>query len=418
MIAVPVQAQVPAEYFGLQATSGVSLQPPQWWSNPWPQVPFKSMRLWDTETTWAQINTGEGEYDWTLFDRWLADANQFNVTGVMYTFGRTPQWASSRPNDQTCAIAWGPGACDPPKDLNADGTGPDQLWQDFVAAIAKRSAGRIKYWEMWNEPHNAYYWNGTVPQLVRMAKDARNVILSIDPQAVLLTPPTHGSYQVSYFAAGGGQYADVITYHGYVQHGGCAGFPQAADELTYIDGVRSNMATYGQAGKPLWDTEVGWGVTSGSCFFHSNLQAAFVAQLYMLHWSAGVDRVFWYQYNNQQAGTLWRPNPDPKHRNDRGTLLRPGIAYREVYKWMVGAIMDGPCSVSGTTWTCHFKRSSGYVAEAVWDTSQTCNKGICTSVDYTVNSQYNNYRTLGGKRFKITGDKVQVGAKPILLENH
>ena len=54
------------------------------------------------------------------------------------------------------------------------------------------------------------------------------------------------------------------------------------------------MATYGQSGKPLWDTETSWGVTAASCFYNQDLQAAFLAQLFMLHWSAGVERVFWY----------------------------------------------------------------------------------------------------------------------------
>ena len=74
-------------------------------------------------------------------------------------------------------------------------------------------------------------------QLVRMAKDAREVILSIDPQAVMLTPPSHGPWQTLYFAAGGPQYADVITYHGYVYKSGCIGYPIAADELQIISGV-------------------------------------------------------------------------------------------------------------------------------------------------------------------------------------
>ena len=241
IIAESAPAQVPAEYFGLQANSGVAQQPPQWWSNPWPKVTFGSMRLWDTGTGWGEINTADGVYNWKLFDQWLDDKDKFNVSGMLYTFGRTPRWASSNPNDQTCSSAWGPGSCDPPKDLNADGTGPDQLWQNYVAAIAQRSAGRIKYWEIWNEPKNAYYWNGTVAQLVRMAKDARSVILSIDPQAVMLTPPSHGPYQATYFAAGGAKYADVITYHGYTYHSGCNGFPRAEDELSMINLVRSVM---------------------------------------------------------------------------------------------------------------------------------------------------------------------------------
>jgi polysaccharide biosynthesis protein PslG len=417
LLPISVAAQIPTEYFGMQANSGVANQPPQWWSNPWPEVTFGSMRLWDASVAWAQINTADGVYDWTLLDKWLSDAQKFNVPEVMYTFGQTPRWASSNPNDQICAVGWGPGECDPPKDLNPDGSGPDQIWKNYVAAIASHSAGRIKYWEIWNEPKNLFFWNGTVAQLVRMAKDARSVILSIDPQAVLLTPPSHGPFQTLYFAAGGPKYADIITYHGYVYRSGCIGYPRAADELKVISGVQAVMATYGQSKKPLWDTEVGWGVTSQSCFYDRDLQAGFLAQLYMLHWSAGVVRALWYQYNNQLSGTLWEPNSDPHHRNYPGTLLKPGIAYKQVYKWMVGATMNGQCSVTGTTWTCDFSRPGGYLAQAIWDTSQTCHNGTCGTIDYGVGSQYTNYLTLDGKKVDITGGTVPIGAKPILIQN-
>lgn len=415
IITTSARAQIPAAYFGMQATSGVALQPPQWWSNPWPVVTFDSLRLWDAGVAWAQINTADGVYNWTLLDEWLNDARNNHVGQVMYTFGETPQWASSHPNDQSCA--WAPGECDPPKDLNPDGSGPDQIWQNYVAAIAAHSAGTIKYWEIWNEPKNAYYWNGTVAQLVRMAKDARSVILSIDPQAVMLTPPSHGPWQTLYFAGGGPEYADIITYHGYVYRSGCVGFPKAADELTVISGVQAVMATYGQSGKPLWDTETSWGVTGDSCFYDEDLQSAFLAQLYMLHWSAGVERVFWYQYNNQLNGTLWTPNSDPHHRNYKGTLHKAGYAYDQVYQWLGGLNMDGPCKQSGTVWTCNFSRPSGYLAEAVWDTSQTCHNGSCGTKNRQVGSQYINYLTLDGKKFSISGGHAPVGAKPILLQN-
>jgi hypothetical protein len=139
--------------------------------------------------------------------------------------------------------------------------------------------------------------------------------------------------------------------------------------------------------------------------------------MYLLHWSAGVERVFWYQYNNTENGTLWLANPDPHQRNAPGTLLDAGIAYQQVYKWMVGATMEGPCAVNGTTWTCQFSRPGGYVAEAVWDTSQTCNRGVCSTINYNAEPQFTNYSTLYGKNQKIQGGKVPIGAKPVLLQN-
>ena len=49
--------------------------------------------------------------------------------------------------------------------------------------------------------------------------------------------------------------------------------------------------------------------------------------------------------------------------------------------------MDGACSVSRTTWTCNFSGSGGYLAQAVWDTSLTCNNGICKTRSHGVGSR-------------------------------
>jgi len=58
-----------------------------------------------------------------------------------------------------------------------------------------------------------------------------------------------------------------------------------------------------------------------------------------------------------------------------------------------------------------------YLAQAVWDTSRSCYKGDCTTIEYTVDPQYTRYLTLDGKTKPIDGGKVLVGAQPILLEN-
>jgi hypothetical protein len=135
----------------------------------------------------------------------------------------------------------------------------------------------------------------------------------------------------------------------------------------------------------------------------------------MLQWSAGVQQIFWYMYNNQTWGTLWTPNP--QHPNYPGTLLKPGVAYEQVYKWMVGRTITGSCVVSGTTWTCNFTGPNGYLAEALWDTSETCNNGICNTRKYNVPSEYISYLTLDGSKVKIMNETVLIGAKPIWVQN-
>ena len=53
------------------------------------------MRLWDTGTGWGQINTASGVYDWTTLDSWIAAAGTHNDQ-LIFTFGMTPTWASSK----------------------------------------------------------------------------------------------------------------------------------------------------------------------------------------------------------------------------------------------------------------------------------------------------------------------------------
>ena len=88
----------------------------------------------------------------------------------MFTMYATPSWASlhgmnsSSPNT-FCAFQQqnGPGICDPPDDLSCNGSGTDQHFKNFVSALINHlGPGKIKYWEMWNEPNIQKEWSGDV----------------------------------------------------------------------------------------------------------------------------------------------------------------------------------------------------------------------------------------------------------------
>jgi hypothetical protein len=90
---------------------------------------------------------------------------------------------------------------------------------------------------------------------------------------------------------------------------------------------------------------------------------------------------------------------------------------------MTGATMTAPCSMNGgtyykATYTCQLTRPGGYQALAVWNTTQTCGGGVCSTIPYTPPSTYVQYRDIAGNLVTITpGQTVQIGLKPILLEN-
>jgi len=360
-------------------------------------------------------------YDWSVLDEWLADAQLHNVD-VLYTFGVTPIWASSDPSDPNCA--GGLGACDPPDDLNPDGSGPNQHWKNFVTALVAHNqssnAAHIKYWETWNEAYHTRGWNGTIAQMIRMAQDARTIIKAADPSATVLTPSVvvsdGGAWLDSYLSAGGGQYADSIAIHGYVQTPNHAWAPE--DFNKYLSLIQTILAKNGQGNKPIWDTEASWGWASRTGPTDPDMQAGYVARFYLLHWSDDVVRFYWYQWNSLYVGTLWIPSPHDK--GGPGTVLKPGIAYGQMYAWVVGASLSSGCSNgggNGTVWTCELSRPGGYQAEAVWNTSMICKQGKCRTSEYQVDPKYKQYRTLDGKTNPITKSRVPIGAKPILLEN-
>src|SRR5581483_4281093 len=155
---------------------------------PWPPTDGQnqiatlgSVRLWDDNVKWAQIETSKGVYDWANLDSHISKIQAQNAD-VLYTIGNTPQWAGSIPPKSPCGPQ-GAYSCSSPTDVNTDGTGKDAYFSDFITALVTRYKGQIAYYELWNEPDCTCYWSGTYAQIVRMGQDAAAIIRSIDPNA-------------------------------------------------------------------------------------------------------------------------------------------------------------------------------------------------------------------------------------------
>ena len=380
-------------------------------NSPWPNTlssTFGGLRTLSSGIKWSDINTAHGVYNWSRLDMWLAKA-QAAGQDVLYTVYYTPAWASSNPSGACTNGQLGAGGCYPPLDLNADGTGTNQNFKDFIGALMNHvGAGKIKYLEIWNEPNITGEWAGTTPQLVRMAQDAGAVAKAIDSSVQIVGPAETGdgaglhglqmNWLNGFLSSGGGNYVDVIALHGYVVN------PE--DVSTRLANVKGAMATYGQQNKPIFDTEGSWGVFSN--LTDEDLQTAFTGRYFLVQISAGVSRLYWFGWDMTNTGDFYNPSTR--------ALTKAGIAYQQIYQWMIGASPAGSCSASGTVWTCNYTRSNGYAAMAVWDSSQTCTSGVCTTSLFAVPPQFVQYRDLTGKLISVTNSQIAIGLKPILLE--
>src|SRR5215469_10485462 len=73
---------------------------------PWPSIAFKEVRIWSNvdAARWANINTAQGQYDFSVLDAFLAEFFQNSMSDVLYTIGQVPQWANNS-TDTSCDFA-------------------------------------------------------------------------------------------------------------------------------------------------------------------------------------------------------------------------------------------------------------------------------------------------------------------------
>jgi hypothetical protein len=351
-----------------------------------PPLAFGTTRTWDAypSVDWAEANPAAVQYNFAPLNSYIA-ANTSRGAQIVYAFGKTPHWASTAPN---AAGVYGPGECAPPS-ISA--------WDQYVTAIVTNTAGRIKYWELWNEPDQANSYCGDLATIVTMAQHAYRIIKSIDPSAMVLSPSATGrtgaKWLDSFIKAGGLHTFDIAAFHGYDG-------VQAESITATVDAYRSVLGSHNLSAMPLWDTECSWGADNIGDDAH---RAAFLSKFFVLQWSKGVDRVLWYAYDGDPK---WGRLIDTKN-----NLLPQGVAYRETYKWIVGATLTQPCAQDQHgTWTCSLTRPGGYKAQVVW------NSTAASSLSINAPSQMTGYRDLSGAVHPIVSGTVQVQNLPILLE--
>ena len=415
----PNASAIPATFFAMSDTG---------FTDP-PAVSF-GMLGHPVALAWQNIEQTKGIYDFTsFFDGYAGiaplDPDGSNTADLILVLGNTPPWALADTSSCSADTNGVVGCTAPPDNI--------QDWTNFVTALMAHyngtAAPHIKYYEIWNEASCTCHYSGTIPQLVAMAAAAYPIIKT-DNHSFVLTPsvvgPAHSSadsapaFLINYLAAGGANAADIAAYHGYVGKDSFSPYPLPTEDcssitdcfgsiLTQINTYRQVLDDNGMQGKPLFNTEGGFYNSSVS---DADTAAAWLAQYYALQ--AGQ-----YQASKAQIVNWWlwggqivpgSPEAAPH------TPSKVGVAYSQVFSWLVGSV-SAPCSNVGNLWSCTITNSAGSPAEIIWDASQTCASGVCTTSNQTVPTSFTQYLDLtGDPPTTITDHSVPVGLKPILLD--
>ena len=145
--------------------------------------------------------------------------------------------------------------------LLAQFTGKKEATEAFVREAVTRFKGRIRYWELINEPNFAF----APKDYVALCKKLYPLIHTIDPSAKVLAPAVCGvqlPWYEAFYKLGGGTRCDILSVHDYEGH-------ESADHHHWprkFADLRALMARHGDADKPIWQTERGIPGVRAGCF--------------------------------------------------------------------------------------------------------------------------------------------------------
>ena len=289
---------------------------------PWPPARFGTLRLWDSNTSWTSLEPQKGVWNWQPLDIWVAAAEQHGGPDILLTLGQTPAWASTNPDDVNYI---GAGAPAPPADM--------QDWRDYITAVAQRYKGRIRYYEIWNEPNDPTYYTGTVAELAQLTAEAYSILKATDPGNTVLSPAAYMSgYLDQLLQAGIASNVDMIAFH----------FYETPPELTAaaIANVRLVMAAHGVSAMPLWDTEG----ASGDDTVPEDLAAAYLVRKYLADLAFGSIRFDWYAWGKATTFCVGTEENDPQ------VLTKAGQAFGILLNWLRGASLTSASIDASGTW--------------------------------------------------------------------
>lgn len=197
------------------------------------------------QTGWSRCETKKGEYDFEWLDNVV---DSIRAQGVQPWFNLTygnKLYAPDSPLES--AVGWAPV-------FNEESR---RAWARFTQQLAGRFRGRVRHWEIWNEPDIKVFWKPHEPSpegYTDLVKLTAPLIRNAVPRSVIVGGGfAEFSYGFEYIekalAAGLGEHVDCLSYHAYFPR------PEAGYKCR-VNALRALANRY-KPGIRLWQGESG-----------------------------------------------------------------------------------------------------------------------------------------------------------------
>lgn len=251
------------------------------------------IRLWDVGVTWKDVNPLPDTWNWSRLDYLVDLAEKNGSTDICYVLGMTPHWAAKNPQADHFAPWIGPASNSAPLRM--------EDWDKYVWNVATRYRGRIKYYQVWNEPQLKEFWHdiSDLDFLAKMTKRAHNLIKRVDPDAkivaapILPRPSSGGVRRGSHYLNALRRLnwpVDIFSCHVYPE-------PRRGPKRWrfLVRKVNRALLALDAPNKPLWVTETNYNLLNGMIRSKRKVRR-YIRKTNKYANRSGVDRIYWYAF--------------------------------------------------------------------------------------------------------------------------
>jgi GH35 family endo-1,4-beta-xylanase len=195
---------------------------------------------------------------WAKYDHIVDLAEQYDIE-IIARLSNPPAWSRAAGDEM--------GTYAPPDDL-AD-------FANYVSAVVRRYRGRVRYYQVWNEPNIYPEWGEQAvdPEgYTALLCAAYRAIKAADPDAVVLSGALAPTAELSgrdlndylflerMYQAGAGECFDILTMQGYGLWSGPTDQRRRPFIINYgrNEVIREMMVQHGDADKAIWISEMNW----------------------------------------------------------------------------------------------------------------------------------------------------------------
>lgn len=240
-------------------------------------------------TGWGAVEPAEGKWTWDALDAQMSylESQHINFGGIL---AGNPNWNTKDARGNL-----------PVNNLAG--------WSEYVSEVVKHAHGRIKHWEVWNEPPNGTGRDQTAADYAKIVVAAYDAAKAADPTCTvgIAAKSVAVTYLDQAIKAGAKGHFDYITLHPYEVSGLTLDHPGSEMVYLQIAGTVRKMLAAQDSAKvacPIIFTEIGYAASGKYNKLGPDGPGQALVKYYTMGIAEGIACIQWFEGMDGDSGPM------------------------------------------------------------------------------------------------------------------